>query len=129
MRPFAHMTWQDIENEAGVVTKLCSYQHPNIVQVLRHGKIGPYYFIDMELCDLNLEMYVERFRSEISTVEINFPFPMEHLDLKRTNKTKNTFNILEGITNGVVFIHDHNEIHRDLKPRNSQYGFTLEIMM
>ena len=53
----------DIKNEIRVVEKLCSPgTHKNIVSVLRHGQLSnmPYYFIDMELCDLDLETYNER---------------------------------------------------------------------
>jgi serine/threonine protein kinase len=114
LRPFGVITQEDIENEARAITKLCGQeQHNNIVEVFQHGKLpnSPYYFIDMELCDMNLDMYIESIDRPITGNAKAFLSP----DLVATV----IIDIFRDITRGVVFIHNHHEIHRDLKPRNS----------
>ena len=56
------VSMEDIQNEVRAAVKLCEPGTINIVSVLRHGKLpsSPYYFIDMELCDLNLATYIYR---------------------------------------------------------------------
>src|ERR1700731_1456357 len=52
-----------VENEARAIRKLCGKDaHPNIVAVFNQGELSnaPYYFIDMELCDINLHYYIHR---------------------------------------------------------------------
>jgi serine/threonine protein kinase len=34
-------------------------------------------------------------------------------------KSSQIWNIMRQITSGIAFIHSHEEVHRDLKPRNS----------
>ena len=46
--------------------------HPHIVEVLRLGTIDDYQFIDMELCDLNLEEYIHR--SEVPGLSKSVPY-------------------------------------------------------
>ena len=44
-----------VENEVRAISMLCMDNvHENIVHVLKHGSVAPYYFIDMELCEANL---------------------------------------------------------------------------
>ena len=72
----------------------------------------------MELCDFNLEKYImtrlwEPTESEQRTkleakVIIDWKFRINQIRV-----------IMRDITNGTVFIHSHEEIHRDLKPKNS----------
>jgi hypothetical protein len=52
---------KDVDNEVKVLSELCKWgPHPHIVSILRTGKLlnSRYVFIDMELCDLNLQEYV-----------------------------------------------------------------------
>jgi len=65
-----------------------------------------FYYIDMELCDLNLETYLYH---EQLAEEILLPI----------SNVSQLWSIMQDITNGVAFIHGHKETHRDLKPRNS----------
>ena len=87
------------------------------VEVFRHGKFLPsYYFIDMELCDMNLECWIERkwdlvLEKKLPYLTGNFP--------SRTRMAE-IWDIMEDVTNGVTFIHSMKEIHRDGKPRNSK---------
>ena len=52
-----------IANEVRVIDKLCkSDGHSNIIKVLTHGWLNgkdQYYFFDMELCEMNLEDYMQ----------------------------------------------------------------------
>src|SRR5436853_3372413 len=53
---------EEIQNEIRAVLKVCSgaSTHPNIVKVLRHGTlpISRYVYLDLELCEFNLEWYI-----------------------------------------------------------------------
>src|SRR5271155_628620 len=82
MRPFYDTTKEDIDNEINAITNLCTKAaHKNIVTVLRHGwlKSSPYYFIDMELCDINLEtfIYTESFDGFEDDFDTNGKTPMD----------------------------------------------------
>jgi serine/threonine protein kinase len=99
-----------IQNEARVIRKFASLgEQDNIVVVLRQRKIrncGMYY-IDMELCDGNkLEQFIE----ENYLNEGSIPMP-------------SVWSIMMQINSAVVFF-KHEEVHRDLKPRN---GNTLQL--
>jgi serine/threonine protein kinase len=73
----------------------------------------PFYYIDMELCQGNLEDFIKG----------NTP---HRFDLSNIHRLLNVsergvwgiWDIMEQITNGIVFIHACGEVHRDLKPRN-----------
>jgi len=96
-KPFGTVTGEAVVNEQRAVWKLCRESNKHLVAVLGVGIIDSHYFIDMELCDRNLEEYIQT-----SDVEIN-----------------GVWGIMRDITDGVAFIHSHKEVHRDLKPRNS----------
>ena len=75
------------------------------MQVLRHAPLGDntaFYFIDMELCDFNLETYM-------------------HNDNILVNDHLATVSIIVQIVDGLIFIHDHGEVHRDITPQNSVF--------
>ena len=72
-------------------------------------------FIDMELCDLNLDDYIHCTKSEamVPTYFIkDQPPPIKSLQI---------WNVMLHIANGVEFLHRKRMIHRDLKPANSTY--------
>jgi serine/threonine protein kinase len=105
IRPFAAVTHADIVNEARAITKLCAEKHQHIVAVFCHGWLNSsYYFFDMELCDMNLEHYI---------------FGKEGPNFVKIYDEATVFDIFRQITAGLDFIHCHEEVHRDLKPRNS----------
>ena len=119
MRPFGTVKEQDIANEVRVIAKLCeTNKHKNIVAVFRYGKFPPsYYFIDMELCDITLDMYIHRrWTPEIELKLFYFTkTPPPRMQMSQL------WDIMEDITCGITFIHLHKEIHLDLKPRNGIY--------
>jgi serine/threonine protein kinase len=95
--------------------KLCKGSHQNLITVFEHGRIGAsaFYFIDMELCDINLEEYIEGTKTGIPGL----------LDwdevLKEGQRHFFIVAIMQQLLGALAFIHSHNEAHRDLAPQNS----------
>lgn len=106
----------DIANEARAIDKLCKSSHPNIVSVLKHGRFSPYsvtYFIDMELCDLNLEEYLQGTKLDIRGL-IDWQTAAQE-----GQRSYLILAIMQQLLGALKFIHDHDEVHRDLAPQNS----------
>jgi hypothetical protein len=97
-----------VENELRAITKLCKGGHKNIINVIgiSNSLDSPYAFIDMELCDLNLEEYI---KCNWTMIETAHQMAARELEI---------WNIAMQIVDGLAFIHSHREVHRDLKPRN-----------
>jgi serine/threonine protein kinase len=76
----------------------------------------PIYFIDMELCDLNLEQYN---KATLTAALVN----QEPL---RVHEAR-IWDIMKQVTNGLVFMHSNDEVHRDLKPRNGSSPVTHHV--
>jgi len=122
------ITAEDIKNEIRAVEKLCGKAHKNLVSILQHGELlnnpkYPYY-IDMELCDMNLKDYilysdeaVQRYQSGSECSELVLP--------SRSQGPYYIWVIMEQVSCGIAFIHDEGWIHRDVKPANSS-PFTFE---
>lgn len=87
--------------------------HPNIVTVLKIGDLPPCVFIDMELCELNLDDYIycKKDPSAVATYFIKDQIP--------PLKSQQIWNVMFNIAKGVEFLHGKGMIHRDLKPLNS----------
>jgi serine/threonine protein kinase len=101
------VTDEDIVNERRAIEKLCmGKSHPNLIHVLQQGRLAnsSYFFIDMELCDFNLEQYL-----------LDKPIA---LFLRNGLGNTEILDIMTHLASGVEFIHSHGEVHRDLKPRN-----------
>ena len=72
-----------------------------------------YAYIDMELCSLNLDQYNQSIRTTI----------LVHHSA-RSMRVGEIWSIVGQIADGLAFIHQQREIHRDLKPQNgSHLGF------
>jgi serine/threonine protein kinase len=102
------MDADDIHNEIRAVGKLCKRRHRNIVEVVSIckdvWKTIPAYFIQMELCDGDMDSYIQR-RYELGE-------PIGALEVVDT---------MVQILDGLVFLHENDEVHRDLKPKNGTY--------
>jgi serine/threonine protein kinase len=106
-------------NEARAINKLRTKPSDNLVSVIKHGWFpdSTTYFIDMELCEANLERYIQdptpMLYDQLSNPRLlNIPPSANRGFLK-------TWDIMEQIASGLEVIHSANEVHRDLKPRNS----------
>jgi serine/threonine protein kinase len=67
------------------------------------------FFIDMEVCDTDLETWIQRDRGIQAAQTYECSPGFQELQV---------WNIVRQIADGLVFIHEQKEIHRDLKPSN-----------
>lgn len=119
LRPFGSISTSDIKKEIRTVAKLCRPGlHPNIVPVLSLGKLrdSSCYYIDMELCALNLDAYIQR--KWTTRVLEGLPQFVKVDTLPIEHQLEQIRLILSDITNGVAFLHSRKAVHRDLKPAN-----------
>lgn len=100
--------------------QLCTSEHEHIVSILRHGWLDTTRcFVDMELCDINLEDYIEgRF---VVGVLVHQPEFISH-GTESYLRLMNTWTIMIHISCGLEFIHEKGFSHRDLKPANGNAG-------
>lgn len=98
--------------------------HENLIKVLRHGWLptAEYYYIDMEICDFDLHTYI--YEGDNCTVTRDGT-PV-HLQQKRG--PYDIVKIAGQIAKGIEFIHNHNKVHRDLKPRNSKSSSVFRLI-
>ena len=101
---------ESVQNEKSAIEKLCYEGHKNIVKVIQVSEFADksYAFIDMELCDLNLEEYN---RCTWTMIQAAHWIPPGFRELE-------VWNIMKQIAAGLAFIHNHRLVHRDLKLRN-----------
>ena len=66
----------------------------------------------MELYELNLEEYIHKFEFERPSISLD-------LSSLLPLNTKSLMLILRDVSRGLTFIHENKEIHRDMKPGNS----------
>src|SRR5271170_2594932 len=131
IRPFGSVTKKDIENEVKAITDIrASSGHGNVIRFLDHGPLSAsdYYYIDMELCDFNLDKYVHspnrslllpgRFKLGESKESLKPAFCEEWISIRE--QRENVWTIMDHITAGVEFLHGRGLAHRDLKPQNGQ---------
>jgi serine/threonine protein kinase len=121
LKPFSALSENEILNEFRAIKKLCiPPSHENLVAVYRYGKLTEslYYYIDMEVCDLNLEEYIYEF-------DFKNPSTSHEGQTLLALHTKSLMQIMRDISRGLTFIHENREVHRDIKPRNSICPFDL----
>lgn len=102
--------------------------HRHIVSILRHGwhNNSPFwYFLDMELCDLNLHQYNQYHHKSNSSFDISqIPsngsiFITEKCSLPTW--FHNIWTIGVHLAQGLQYIHFKGIVHRDLKPSNGTF--------
>ena len=103
----------DIHNEIRAIGKICKLRHRNVVEVLSICKDVweklPAYFIQMELCDGDMDSYIRR-RHALGA-------PIGVLEVVA---------IMAQVLDGLVFLHGNDEVHRDLKPKNGTHKSFLQ---
>ena len=108
-----------VEHEGRIIKKICEQgAHSNIVAVLKLGELRntSYYFIDMELCDLNLDDYIHR-KIPLSPCD-SLPYFISNA--LPSIKAQQIWNIMRQLASGVNYLHTLNTVHRDLKPTNDR---------
>lgn len=106
----------EIANEVDVMMSLRPSSHQHIIEILGHGSLGAHtssYFIDMEYCDGSLHEFINGKRTSVHGL-LDYEKWLENGHLSFFICA-----ILQQILSGLIFIHDHGKVHRDLKPQNS----------
>jgi serine/threonine protein kinase len=79
-----------------------------------------YYYIDMELCQLDLASYIaDDFPFPCAVSGLNCDSASTEEDLLLDGRLSCIQKILCDIVAGLLYIHEQGQVHRDLKPRNS----------
>jgi serine/threonine protein kinase len=116
VRAFAgNITEEQIRAEARTIEELGKRSHDNIIRIFDHGRfssISPMYFIDMELCEIDLEAYISNKRRGIrGLVDWDIAFSEGQREFL-------IIAILQQLLAGLAFIHGHDMVHRDIAPQN-----------
>jgi len=135
MRTFGELTRTDIENEFHVLVSLCEEErHVNIVNVLKQGQLVPdsLFYIDMELCEFNLDDFISRTYPANRILNIgsleSSPKLVDLVDTESGPRDLNTiWTIMADIASGLAYIHRKNCIHRDLNPRNGLHDNSIVL--
>jgi serine/threonine protein kinase len=117
---------KEIQNEIRAVLKVCCGEtpHPNIVKVLRHGTlpITRHVYLDLELCEFNLEWYIKKRLWKPTGEELSETGSSRLPQLELLTRARYIWVIMMQVASGLEFIHGLKEVHRDLKPRNGRTG-------
>lgn len=106
--------------EAHALDVLHSGAHENLVSILRHGWLdSSCYFIDMELCDMNLDKFIFDNSNWNMFSCSNHPEYLSGENPPTWWRTAENLKIMFQLASGVTFIHRRDHVHRDLKPSNS----------
>jgi len=128
---FGTLTIEDVRKEFKAIDKLQrDGGRKNIVEVLRHGELSymSLYYIDMELCDLNLIDYINGQQSSMVNIDLEASRSAK-LYIPSTLKFAMILEIMKNIADGLAFIHFSEVIHRDLKPPNGNFSVDISLIL
>src|ERR1700737_2401720 len=113
LRPFAGVSKEDINNERRAILQLNERKHPHVLEIFGHGFIpdSPYYYIDMELGNFDLEQYLQQ--KELANM-----LPVGRSSIVPHNATlqariHNIWTIIHQIAEGLRYMHSQHLVHRD----------------
>src|SRR5947207_4920561 len=120
IRSFGCFTVGDIKTEVGAVKEILKFgPHPNVIRIINEGCLssGPYFYIDMALCDLSLDEYLSGRRMgssdsvgpRVPNTDDNDIFVSE--DCCPETKVRNCWSIMMHVARGLAFIHGHFQAH------------------
>jgi serine/threonine protein kinase len=105
---------EDYRNEVEVMKTLCNKSHTNMIQYIGDGMIvSGFYFIDMELCDINLSQYINGTHNVAGVHGL----PVWN---KESPDVFLIIAIMQQLLSGLAFMHKKDKVHRDLDPRNGK---------
>jgi serine/threonine protein kinase len=122
------ITMEAIKKEIEANNKLSTSAHPHVLRMFRFGPALTVngYYMDFEYCEINLHEYIQEIDLQKGPKLIAKLFPCSgdgRTDFEKTSNIRNVWSIMYEITNGVLFLHQNNLVHRDLKPGNSIHPF------
>jgi serine/threonine protein kinase len=109
----------EIKTEIKAFTKLSGHAH--IVRILEWRRWQLMFFIDMELCDVNLHSYIQSQYGDERVANLLHEPVFVSPNCSSDVRLHNTCTILDHICRGVVHIHQEGYSHRDLKPANGKH--------
>jgi serine/threonine protein kinase len=102
--------------EVDAMKELCQNEsHLNVIRLLDHGVLvdESVYFIDMELCDISLEQYINGAGAIMGFHRLQNWKKLEPDIFLITA-------IMQQLLSGLAFIHKSGKVHRDLNPKNGK---------
>ena len=105
------------ENEVNAIVLLCKESHPNIIEVLEHGQLSAaQYYVDMELCYISLEDLLKQEERDDRKEDWFLHWPIKDFN----DRLFFIIALIQELANGLYFIHNHDQVHRDIKPGNGK---------